>query len=111
MIQGRFQPVLAAGRYNPVLAKLARFGANRSQVGTNPLKKKKTSNVTPTRKQQRRSLVTVLGHVGRRWGTYLAASVHHSAYLLHVYKEKSTGKTATKFHLSLILLEALNTKY
>ena len=41
MIQGRFQPVLAAGQYNPVLAKLARFGANRSQVGTNPLKKKK----------------------------------------------------------------------
>lgn len=111
MIQGRFQPVLAAGQYNPVLAKLARFGANRSQVGTNPLKKKKPSNVTPTREQQRRSLVAVLGHVGRRWGTYFAASVHHSAYLLHVYKEKSTGKTATKFHLSLILLEALNTKH
>lgn len=36
---------------------------------------------------------------------------HRNAYLLHVYKEKSTGKTATKFHLSLILLKAFNTKY
>ena len=90
-------------QYDLILTKSTQIGANWSQVGTNLYLIIKNNKNKKTQTQHRR--------VERRCGTHFATSVHYSAYLLHVYKETSTGKTATKFHLSLILLEALNTKY
>ena len=63
---GRFRPVSAisvAGRYSPILAKSARFGANWSQFSANRAesarirekKKKKNSNAAPTRGQPHRT--------------------------------------------------------
>ena len=87
---GLFQPFQSPtdmtryGRYGSILAKSTRYGANwceskpsrckSSQVGSNP-RKKKSSDATPTRRQQHRTLRPASSRIGLKCGTLPAASM------------------------------------